>query len=230
VPGAEPGDEGADAELELVVGGDAGQQRGQRDGVGELARGQGGEEGVEAADELVAGLGVGAGPGDLQGDEAQDVGQQGVDGADHGLVGEPGRAQHAVDRLAQPQAVRAQAGLLDREGDHGGVGEQVGADIPADGGQLLGPVPGRVGVELEAGVDLVDQPLDQVVLATHVGVEGVRGDPEVVGQAAHGQGAGAVRVQQGEGRLDDQLAREEAPLPGPGRAAGRCHPVLRSAS
>ena len=68
---------------------------GQLDGVGELAGGQGGEEGPHAADELVAGLGVGAGPGDLQGDEAQDVGQQGIDGADHGLVGEPGRPQDA---------------------------------------------------------------------------------------------------------------------------------------
>jgi hypothetical protein len=142
--------------------------------VGELARGQGGEEAVEAADELVAGLGVGAGPGDLQGDEAQDVGEQGVDGADHGLVGEPGRAQHAVDRLAQPQAVRAQARLLDREGDHGGVGEQVGADVPADRGQLLGPVRRRVRVELEAGgvprrrhrpgLDLVRRGLDLSVL------------------------------------------------------------------
>jgi hypothetical protein len=42
-----------DAELELVVGGDAGQQRGQLHGVGNSAGG-GGEEAVEAAGELVA--------------------------------------------------------------------------------------------------------------------------------------------------------------------------------
>jgi hypothetical protein len=49
--GLEAGQEDADAELELVVGGDPCQQGGELDGVGELARGQGGEEAVEAADE-----------------------------------------------------------------------------------------------------------------------------------------------------------------------------------
>src|SRR5215216_5160075 len=105
--GVEAGQEGADAELELVVGGDAGQQRGQLDVVGELARREGGEEGPHAADELVAGLGVGAGPGDLEGDEPKDVGQQGIDDADHGLVGEPGGPQGAIDGFAQAQAVGA---------------------------------------------------------------------------------------------------------------------------
>jgi hypothetical protein len=38
--GLEAGEEGADAELELVVGGDQGQQRGQLDGVGELTGGR----------------------------------------------------------------------------------------------------------------------------------------------------------------------------------------------
>jgi hypothetical protein len=38
----EAGEEGADAELELVVGGDPGQQGGQVDGMGELARREGG--------------------------------------------------------------------------------------------------------------------------------------------------------------------------------------------
>jgi hypothetical protein len=77
--------------------------------VGELVRREGGEEGAEAADEPVAGLGVGAGAGDLQGDEPEDVGEQGVDGPDHGLVGEAGRAQHRVDGRAQAQAVGAGA-------------------------------------------------------------------------------------------------------------------------
>src|SRR5437867_12832293 len=95
--GVEAGEEGVDAELELVVGGDAGQLRGQLYGVGELAGGEGGEEGPRAADELVAGRRVGAGAGDLQGDEPQDVGEQGVDGADHGLVGEAGGPQDVVD-------------------------------------------------------------------------------------------------------------------------------------
>jgi hypothetical protein len=61
--GVEAGQEGPDAELELVVGGAAGQLGGQLDGVGELAGEQGGEEGPHAADVLVAGLGVGAAPG-----------------------------------------------------------------------------------------------------------------------------------------------------------------------
>jgi hypothetical protein len=107
--------------------------------------GEGGEKGPHAADELVAGPGVGAGPGDFEGDEAQDVGQQRVDGADGGLVGEPGRPQDVVDGLAQAQAVGAEAGLLKGVGDDGGVGEQVLADLLAEGGQLLGPVAGGVG-------------------------------------------------------------------------------------
>jgi hypothetical protein len=45
-------------------------------------------------------------------------------------------------------------GLLQGEGDDGGVGEQVGADGLAQAGQLLGPVAGRVGVQVQAGVDL----------------------------------------------------------------------------
>jgi hypothetical protein len=40
--GLEAGQEGTDAELELVVGGDPGQRRGQLDGVGKLARREGG--------------------------------------------------------------------------------------------------------------------------------------------------------------------------------------------
>jgi hypothetical protein len=113
--------------------------------------GEGGEEGPHAADELVAGLRVGPGPGDLQGDEPQDVGEQGVDGADHGLVGEARGPQDTVDRFAQAQAVGAKAGPLQREGDHGGVGEQVGADRAGEGGELLGPVAGGVGVQVQAG-------------------------------------------------------------------------------
>jgi hypothetical protein len=38
--GVEAGEEGVDAELELVVGGDAGQERGELDVVGELAGGR----------------------------------------------------------------------------------------------------------------------------------------------------------------------------------------------
>jgi hypothetical protein len=186
--------------------------------VGELARREGDEEGLQAADELVAGLGIGAGAGDLQGDEPEDVGEQGVDGPDHGLVGEAGRAQDGVDGLAQAQAVGAEAGLLEGEGDHRRVGEEVAADGAAERGQLLGPVAGGVGAKVEAGVDLVDERLDQVGLAAHVGVEGVGGDPEPVGQAAHGQRPGAVLVEQGQGLLDDQLAGQEASLPGPGHA------------
>jgi hypothetical protein len=101
--------------------------------------------------------------------------------------------------------------LLQGQGNHGGVGEQLGADVPADGGQLLGPVAGGVGVQLQAGIDLVDQPVDQVGLAADMGVEGVGSDAEAVGQAAHGQRPGAVLAQQGQGLLDDQLPGEEAP-------------------
>jgi hypothetical protein len=117
-----------DAELELVVGGDAGQQRGELDVVGELAGWEGGEEGPHAAHELVAGLRVGAGAGHFQGDEPQDVGQKGLDGADHGLVGEAGGPQDTIDRFAKTQAVGSEAGLLEGEGNHGGVGEQMFAD------------------------------------------------------------------------------------------------------
>jgi hypothetical protein len=65
-----------------------------------------------------------------------------------------------------------------------------------------------------------------------MGVEGVGGHAEVVGQATHGQGAGAVLVEQGEGLLDDEVAREEASRLGPGRAGGhlRRSSILRLTS
>jgi hypothetical protein len=69
-----------------------------------------------------------------------------------------------------------------------------------------------VGVEVDAGVDLVDEAVDEVGLAAHVGVEGVGGDPELVGQPTHGQGAGTLFIQQGEGLLDDEVTGEQAAL------------------
>jgi hypothetical protein len=104
--------------------------------------------------------------------------------------------------------VRSEAGLLEGVGDHGGVGEQMLADVLAEGGQLLGPVVGGVGFEGEAGVDLVDEPVDQVSLAAHMGVQGVGGEPEAVGESAHRQGSGAVIVEQGQGFFDDLLAAQ----------------------
>ena len=80
----------------------------------------------------------------------------------------------------------------------------------------VGSGPGRA--QVEAGADLVDEGLDKVGLAAHVGVEGVGGDPAPVGQAAHGQCPRAVLVEQGQRLLDDQLAGQEASLPGPGHA------------
>jgi hypothetical protein len=88
--------------------------------------------------------------------------------------------------------VGAEAGLLEGVGDDRGVGEQLVADGLAEGGELLGPVAGGVGLDGEAGVDLVDEPVDQIRLAADMGVQGGGGDPEAVGQAAHGQGAGAL--------------------------------------
>ena len=102
--------------------------------------------------------------------------------------------------------MRAKPGPLQRVGDHRGVGEQVGADALAEGGQLLGPVAGGVRLQVQVGVDLVNQPVDQIRLAAHMGVEGVGGDPEAVGQPAHGQGPGPLLLQQGEGFLDDLFA------------------------
>jgi hypothetical protein len=140
----------------LPAGGRAGRCGGTRPGAGRRrSRGGGGRTRRWS--------GVGAGAGDLQGDEPQDVGQQGIDDADGGLVGESGRPQHPVDGLAQPQAVGAEAGLLEGVGDDGGVGEELGADPVADGGQLFGPILGGVGVE-------VDEPVDQVGLAPNMGV------------------------------------------------------------
>ena len=86
----------------------------------------------------------------------------------------------------------AEAGLLEGVGDDGGVGEQVVADLLAEGGQLLGPVAGAVQVQGEAGVDLVDEPIDQIRLAPDMGVQGAWGDPQAVGNPAHGQGPGAL--------------------------------------
>jgi hypothetical protein len=51
------------------------------------------------------------------------------------------------------------------------------------------------------------------------------GDPEAVGQAAHGQGPGTLLLQQGEGFLDDLLAGQRAPRPRPGGIASHVPPI-----
>jgi hypothetical protein len=63
----------------------------------------------------------------FQGDEPQDIGQQGVDGADDRVIGEACGPQDPIDRLAQPQSVGSQARLLQREGNHGGMDGRAGA-------------------------------------------------------------------------------------------------------
>lgn len=49
-------------------------------------------------------------PGRPPGRRTHDVGQQRIDGADHGLDGEPRRPQDVVDRIAEAQPVRARPG------------------------------------------------------------------------------------------------------------------------
>jgi hypothetical protein len=59
--------------------------------------------------------------------------------------------------------VGAQAGLLERVGDHGGVGEQVVADVLTEGGQLPRPVAGGVGASgAIAFMALSGVPLDRL--------------------------------------------------------------------
>ena len=74
--GDEAGEEGAQAELELVVAGEAGEQRSELDVVGEPVRRQHGEEGAQAPDELVIAVVVCAGAWRLERDEPEDVGVQ----------------------------------------------------------------------------------------------------------------------------------------------------------
>jgi hypothetical protein len=108
--GVEAGQERSDAELELVVGGAPGQQRSQLDVVGELAGGRAAKKAHMRRTNSSLVCGVVPAPGDLQGDEPHDVGQQGIDGADHGLVGEPRRPQDTIDGIAEAQAVGAWPG------------------------------------------------------------------------------------------------------------------------
>ena len=104
--GDEAGEEGTQAELELVVAGEAGEQRSELDMVREPVRRQRGEEGAQAADELVIAVVVRAGAWRLERDEPEDVGVQRRDGTDNGLVGEAGRPQHVVDGFTEAQPMR----------------------------------------------------------------------------------------------------------------------------
>jgi hypothetical protein len=67
------------------------------------------------------------------------------------------------------------------------LAEPVGQEL-----ELVGPGQGGVQVEVDLGQHVVKDQVMELLFVADVMVEGAGDDPEAVGQAAHGQGLGAV--------------------------------------
>ncbi len=176
--------------------------------VGKSSRRQRTEVGAKATDELVVALLIGLGARCFQRDEPENVGEQRVHRADDGLVGEPRRPQDVVDRLTKAEPVWPESRLMERQRDDRRVVEKLLAERLADRSELIGPVGGGIDGEVEAGVDLIDQAIDQVGFALHVRVQRIRADMEALCQPAHRKRIRTVLLEEGESRLDDLLARQ----------------------
>jgi hypothetical protein len=74
--------------------------------------------------------------------------------------------------------------------------------------ELFGPAQGGVEVAVDLGQDAVQQQILELFLIPDVVVEGAGDDPEAGGQAAHGEGLGAVLGDDRQRLGDDALAGE----------------------
>ena len=74
--------------------------------------------------------------------------------------------------------------------------------------ELLGPVQGGVEVEVDLGQDAVKDQALELLLVADVVVEGAGDHPQAGGQAAHGQGLGAVLGDDRQRLGDHPLAGE----------------------
>src|SRR5829696_4408110 len=84
-------------------------------------------------------------------------------------------------------------------------------DLTQPGGQdfeLFGPSQGGVGVDVDLGQDAVKDQVLELLLVADVVVQGAGDDPQAGGQAAHGQGLGAVVGDDRQRLFDDSFAGE----------------------
>jgi hypothetical protein len=132
--------------------------------------------------------------------EQQEEGQPGLS------VAEPGRLQRPKERLGQGQGVRSQRVAGFEDSSHAGMvlehlAEPVGQDL-----ELFGPAQGGVQVEVDLGQDAVEEQILELLFVADVVIEGAGDDPEAGGQAAHGQGVGAVVGDDRQRLFDDAFA------------------------
>ena len=82
------------------------------------------------------------------------------------------------------------------------LAEPVGQDL-----ELLGPAQGGVQV-VDLGQDAVKEQILELLFVADVVVQGAGDDPQAAGQAAHGQGLGAVVGDDRQRLFDDSFAGE----------------------
>jgi Hsp20/alpha crystallin family len=123
-------------------------------------------------------------------------------------VTEPGRLQRRKERLGQGQGVGSQrvAGLED--GGDAGMGLEHLTQSMGEELELVGPGLGGVEVAVNLGQDAVKDQVVELLLVADVVVDRAGGDSQAGGQAAHGQGLGAVLGDDRQGLGDHALAGE----------------------
>jgi hypothetical protein len=152
--------------------------------------------------------------------EAERAAAQRVHGVVDQVVREAATPHQPDQRVVVADDVQAEGlpGLQDRRRPRVAEQHRPGReDLPAD--RRLPGGPGRVvgqGLQPADGVldlrgDDVDHAVQQVFLVGDVVIERHRLDPELPGQAAHGERPEAVAVGQGDRRLEHPGAREGAP-------------------
>ena len=144
--------------------------------------------------------------------------------AEHGeRVGDAAGAEDGEDAFAVGEGVGAHRNAADRDADDVAVAEDRGAHRARDLLELLAPAL-RVGVgDVLLADDLVEEEIEQAVLAADVAVERGGAGIELVGDPAHAEPVEALGIEDAYGRLDDRLARDRvaARPAGRGRAAAR---------
>src|SRR5690606_320817 len=201
---------------------------------------------LELAVEVLGRLGLGRGQvGEALGVDVLVAGRPPALALDAHLLGHDAQreprehAEHPVGGLeVQPERAELGQGRLDEGGDaldveraagdepdDGGGGEQhpaVGGDVAAEAGL---PAAGAAGHdERHLLEDLLDDALDQVVLAVHVAVERHGLDAELAPEPPHRERLDALGVDQRERSLQDAFTGQRR-APRHGRHLSTCHPA-----
>jgi hypothetical protein len=156
--------------------------------------------------------------------EAVDDGDEEVV-AEHGeRVGDVAGAEDGEHALAVGKGVGAHGDAADRDADYVAVAEDGGAHRACDLLELFAPTLGLGVGDVLLADDLVEEEVEQAVLAADVAVERGGAGVELVGHAAHAEAVEAVGVEDAQRGGDDRLAgdgvaarpawRRRDPLPG----------------